>query len=169
MSSATPADAHHPDDLDPDALDPDDLDPDALDPDAGGPARPGVADLAWVFLGGTAGTTARAALSLTVPPVAQVPVIIAVVNIVGAFLLGLLLERLHRAGPDTGRRRTLRLALGTGVLGGFTTYSALAADTVGLLGTHPGPAIGYAVGTLVVGGIASLAGIVVGSRPRAAS
>lgn len=136
------------------------------DPDRIGPARPGLADLGWVFLGGTAGTALRAGVSLAVPPVGQIPVAIAVINIGGAFLLGLLLERLQRSGDDTGRRRTLRLALGTGLLGGFTTYSALAADTVGLAGTHPGAALGYAVGTLILGAIASLAGIAAGSLGR---
>ncbi|MFE1538284.1 CrcB family protein, partial [Corynebacterium bovis] len=48
------------------------------------------------------------------------------VNVVGALLLGLLTTVLARSGPDTGLRRTLRLGLGTGVLGGFTSYSALA-------------------------------------------
>ncbi|RRO85159.1 hypothetical protein CXF45_11620, partial [Corynebacterium bovis] len=49
------------------------------------------------------------------------------VNVVGALLLGLLTTVLARSGPDTGLRRTLRLGLGTGGLGGFTSYSALAA------------------------------------------
>src|SRR5699024_11239433 len=50
-------------------------------------------------------------------------------NISGAFLLGLLVESLSRRGADHGRRRDLRLLLGTGLLGGYTTYSALANDT----------------------------------------
>ena len=55
------------------------------------------------------------------------------VNLLGAFLLGLLLAGLARRGPDTGRRLTLRLLLGTGVLGGFTTYSTFSLDTVALV------------------------------------
>lgn len=38
------------------------------------------------------------------------------------------------SGPVHGRRRDLRLLLGTGLLGGYTTYSALATDTAAVLG-----------------------------------
>ncbi|EDK72308.1 camphor resistance CrcB protein 1 [candidate division TM7 genomosp. GTL1] len=48
------------------------------------------------------------------------------VNVVGAFLLGLLLQGLLHYGKDEGGRRVLRLALGTGFMGAFTTYSSLA-------------------------------------------
>ena len=120
-----------------------------------------------VFVGGALGTAARNGLSRLVPPVQQVPVAISVVNVVGAFLLGLLLQRLLRSGPDAGARRDLRLLAGTGVLGGFTTYSALATDTVTLLAAdHLGRALGYALGTLVLGALAAVAGIWCGSRGR---
>jgi len=48
------------------------------------------------------------------------------INVVGAFLLGVLLERLRRARGEPERRRLVRLFSGTGFLGCFTTYSALA-------------------------------------------
>lgn len=116
--------------------------------------------LALVFAGGTVGTAARELLAVTVPPVAGVSVVIVGINVAGAFLLGLLLESLARRGPDMGGRASLRLLLGTGVLGGFTTYSALATDT-GLLLAHDrlGAALLYALGTLVVGALAGWAGI----------
>jgi fluoride ion exporter CrcB/FEX len=47
----------------------------------------------------------------------------------------------------------------TGGLGGFTTYSALATETVILAASHPGRAIGYAMGTVILGAAASVAGI----------
>ena len=116
--------------------------------------------LTLVFAGGTVGTALRELLVITVPPVAGVPVVIVGINIVGAFLLGLLLETLTRRGPDEGRRRRLRLLLGTGVLGGFTTYSALATDTTVLLtGGAVGPALLYALGTVLIGALASWLGI----------
>ncbi|MGO4784764.1 CrcB family protein [Cryobacterium sp. W22_MBD10_FK3] len=120
--------------------------------------------LALVFAGGTVGTAARQLLAITVPPVAGVAVVIVGINVVGAFLLGLLLETLARRGPDDGRRRTLRLLLGTGVLGGFTTYSALATDTSLLLADERlGTALLYALGTLIVGALAAWAGILTGA------
>ncbi|GAA1426528.1 hypothetical protein GCM10009616_01350 [Microlunatus lacustris] len=119
--------------------------------------------LGLVFVGGTLGSGVRAAVSAGTPPLRGVPVAVLVVNVVGAFALGLLLQRLHRAGSDAGRRRDLRLLLGTGVLGGFTTYSALAADTAGLLTEgRLGAAALYAGGTLVLGLAAALAGLRVG-------
>ena len=116
--------------------------------------------LALVFAGGTIGTGLRQLLVLLVPPVDGVPVVIVGINVVGAFLLGLLLAALTRRGPDEGARLRVRLLLGTGVLGGFTTYSALATDTTVLLtGGAVGPALLYALGTVLIGGLASWLGI----------
>ena len=120
--------------------------------------------LALVFAGGTVGTALRELLAISVPPVAGVAVVLVGINIVGAFLLGLLLETLTRRGPDEGRRRELRLLLGTGVLGGFTTYSALATDTSLLLADNRlGTALLYALGTVLVGALASWSGIGAGA------
>jgi CrcB protein len=120
-----------------------------------------------VWVGGAAGTAARYLLSRAVPSFAGVPVATLVINVAGAFALGVLLEGLTRRGPDQGARRVLRLLLGTGFLGGFTTYSALAVDTDSLLrGGQVGHAIGYAGVTLLVGGAASLAGITLAGRRR---
>ena len=120
--------------------------------------------IALVFAGGTVGTAARELLAITVPPVAGVAVVIVGINVAGAFLLGLLLETLARRGPDEGRRRSLRLLLGTGVLGGFTTYSALATDTSLLLADDRlSTALIYALGTVIVGALAAWAGIGAGA------
>jgi CrcB protein len=122
---------------------------------------------ALVAAGGTVGTAARALVSRAIPHLGGLPVGILAVNLVGAYLLGLLLEALSRLGPDIGRRRRLRLLLGTGVLGGFTTYSALAVDTAGLLDTSRILAgAGYGLISVVVGGLASWAGIVTGRAVR---
>ncbi len=118
-----------------------------------------------VAFGGAIGTGAREAISLAIPPIGGLPVAILGINVVGAFLLGLLLESLLRRGPDAGRRRDLRLFLGTGVLGGFTTYSALAADSSVLL-IEGSDLVGvlYAVGSVVLGALASWGGIVLARR-----
>lgn len=120
--------------------------------------------LALVAGGGAVGTLARYALSAGIPPLAGWPAAVFTINVGGAFLLGLLLAVLSR-GPDDGMRRRMRLLLGTGVLGGFTTYSTFAVGADGLfVAAHPWQGVLYAVATVVVGTAASLAGIALGAR-----
>ncbi|WP_009885157.1 fluoride efflux transporter FluC [Brevibacterium aurantiacum] len=116
--------------------------------------------LGLALIGGTFGTAAREAITLALPSADGIPWAIFAVNILGAFLLGLLLDALARMGPDEGRRRRLRILVGTGFMGGFTTYSALAADTASLLGEgDAGAGVTYGLGTVLVGGLATWAGI----------
>jgi CrcB protein len=111
--------------------------------------------VALVAVGGAAGSLARYVLSRVLPPQHAVPVATLVENVTGAFLLGLLLESLVLAGPETPRRRRARLALGTGVLGGYTTYSSFALELHGLLAAgRAGLALAYALVTVVVGAVA---------------
>jgi len=81
--------------------------------------------LCAVWLGGAGGTAARYLLGSQVAGGSQLPLTTLMINVVGAFLLGMLLERLGRATGEPERRRLVRLLAGTGFLGGFTTYSAL--------------------------------------------
>lgn len=105
------------------------------------------------------------AISLADPHVAPFPVATFAINVTGAFVLGLLLELLARRGPDIGHRRAVRLLVGTGVLGGYTTYSAFAVETAALIRADQWWwAVAYAFGTVVIGGLLSLAGIVLGAR-----
>jgi CrcB protein len=97
-------------------------------------ARP----LGLVLLGGAIGTAGREGLHLLLPAEGGIPWSVFLVNIVGAALLGALLAHLAAVEPETPRRREVRLFVGTGILGGFTTYSALATDTVLLAGSRPG-------------------------------
>lgn len=120
--------------------------------------------LALVFAGGALGTAVRYLLTLSVPPVAGVPLITLLINVTGAFVLGWLLQALALRGPDEGGRRDARLFAGTGILGGYTTYSSLAVDTDGLIAAQSvGLSILYAVATIVLGAAASVAGIAVAS------
>ena len=88
------------------------------------------------------------------------PWIIGAINIGGSFLLGFVLDLLPRLGPDTGGRRVLRLFVGTGVLGGFTTYSALATDAASLTSDGlPLAGLGYALVSVILGVLAAAAGM----------
>lgn len=118
------------------------------------------------------GTGVREALALSFPATPDgFPVTIFAINVVGAFALGVLLETLSRRGPDAGRRRILRLLVGTGVLGGFTTYSSWTTDIASRLPGATDVAFAYAALSLVLGLVAALAGVAVGaavqrSRPE---
>lgn len=116
--------------------------------------------LAVVALGGAVGAEVRYQLTDAVAPAMSAPAITFVINVVGSLLLGVLLESLALRGPDVGVRRLLRLLLGTGFLGGFTTYSSLAVDAATYLDSgHWDTAIGYGLGSVISGVLAAAVGI----------
>ena len=102
--------------------------------------------LAVIAAGGAIGATARYAIALAWPARAGgFPVAILVVNIAGCALIGVLMV----LSTDVwSRQRLLRPFLGTGVLGGFTTFSTYAVDIQRLAaGAHPGIALLYLIVT----------------------
>lgn len=130
--------------------------------------RPTPLLIAVVALGGTVGTAIRYAVTHLIPATHLIPWATACVNVIGAFLLGLLLERLARSGGETPRRTLARLGLGTGLLGGLTTYSALALEVQDLLARGEVSAgLGYGLGSVSAGLLAAVLGIVVAGRARA--
>ncbi|MPV87974.1 CrcB family protein [Georgenia ruanii] len=106
---------------------------------------------AWaaVGVGGAAGTLARFGTDRLAGP-AEVPWSTFAVNIVGAFLLGLLLE-VYAARRPSRRGDRLRLLLGTGFLGGFTTYSTFARQVGVLLHGGALAGLGYAAAMVLTG------------------
>jgi CrcB protein len=69
-----------------------------------------------------------------------------IVNVAGSFLMGLL-AGYFAFRPGLGQHA--RLFLATGILGGFTTFSAFSLDTALLVERHAyGLAAGYAVGSV---------------------
>ena len=122
--------------------------------------RPHLHAILLVAAGGFLGTIARYFIGEAIPDWQGIPVGILTINLTGAFLLGLLIETLARSGPDAGWRRGLRFFVGTGVIGGFTTYSALTADTAILLHDGAtGTAAIYSLGTVLAGVVTTAAGI----------
>lgn len=115
--------------------------------------------LLLVLAGGTIGTAARLALGLALPD-QGFPWAILVANVTGALLIGLVAARLPASAE-------LRLFLATGVLGGFTTYSAFTTGTLALWTDAPLAACAYAAGSLVLGLAAAALGLRIG-RPRRA-
>lgn len=94
------------------------------------PRSPGMGErVGLVFLGGAAGALLRYLLLMATPGPAGVQLLtIFAINVLGALLLGYLVGAL-RHWPDP-RALRLRLLLGTGALGGFTTYSTFALQTL---------------------------------------
>ena len=132
-------------------------DPD-LGPEAEGPSGPieprGVHELTLlvaVLVGGVLGTLGRYELDLAWPtPAGRFPWSTFVINTSGALVLGSLLTVLLLAQP-LGHRQW-RALLGTGVLGGWTTYSTLAAAGATLVKAgHGATAAGYLVASLGAG------------------
>jgi CrcB protein len=80
-----------------------------------------------------------------------------IVNIAGSFAMGLLAGYFaFRPGVP----QHMRLFLTTGVLGGFTTFSAFSLDTALLIERHAyGAATGYVVGSVAAGLVALFVGI----------
>jgi CrcB protein len=125
--------------------------------------------LALVAVGGSLGVLARAAIEDAVDPTGPFPWPTFLINIGGAFVLAVLVEALTHARVRPKARRDLRLFAGTGMLGGFTTYSAFGLETGALL--REGKvvlALTYAVGTVALGLAASLLGVAL-ARPGSRS
>ena len=112
-------------------------------------------------LGGALGALARWALGAALPsPAGSWPIATLLVNLTGCLLIGVLLAVLiaRRADPAW-----LRPLLATGVLGGYTTYSAFALDTVHLVEAGAwAAAAGYVLASVVGGVLAVAAGLLLG-------
>lgn len=115
------------------------------------------ASLGLVALGGMLGTAARAALLLIDAPAWQ-ELSVPVINVVGALLLGAVTGWSARIAR-TRRAEQLRLLLGAGVMGGFTTYSTFAVQAVTTA------ALWITLTTVVLGTAAGWIGLLV-TRPR---
>jgi CrcB protein len=115
-----------------------------------------------IFLGGGLGSVARWLMADKVAAATTLafPWGTLAVNALGCGLLGLLTGWLAVRGQLS---EPWRLALATGVLGGFTTYSAFTLDAVALWERgQPWAAGGYTLLTLAAGFLALLAGLALG-------
>lgn len=113
--------------------------------------------LLFVALGGALGSALRYLVNITLPRLMGhgFPYATMTVNVVGSFLMGVLVVVLAMKGGN-------RFApfLMTGVLGGFTTFSAFSLDAATLWKAgEVTTAAGYVIGTVVLGLAALFAGM----------
>ncbi len=83
------------------------------------------------------------------------------VNIIGSLAMGALVGWLARGTIAAPNAEPLRLLIGVGLLGGFTTFSAFSSELITML--HRGQtmlALGYAAASLVAGMAAVIIGLV---------
>lgn len=111
-----------------------------------------------VALGGAVGSVTRFGVGLAAARLFGLafPWGTLVVNIIGGLAMGLMAARI---APDN---ENLRLLVGTGLLGGFTTFSAFSLETVRLMEHQPGLAALYALASVVLSVGACWAGFTLG-------
>lgn len=124
-------------------------------------------EMVAVAAGGVIGTGLRFTLDTVIPHTdTEFPLSTLLINVVGSFVLGALVATLWRR---TGTPNWLKVGLGTGTVGSFTTFSALIVSLV--TEAHHGLwmlAVLYLVLSLLLGFGAALLGLSVGRRPRPA-
>ncbi|MDE3195398.1 MAG: fluoride efflux transporter CrcB [Acidobacteriota bacterium] len=107
-----------------------------------------------VTIGGGAGALARYVVTLQVNEKfdpARFPLATFLINILGSFLIGLLMVLLDR---EDLLHPNLRPLLVTGVLGGFTTFSSFEWEVFSLGRHTPPSALFYAIVSVVLGWLA---------------
>ena len=77
------------------------------------------------------------------------------INIAGSFAMGVFVELLARRFNASNE---LRLFVTTGILGGFTTFSAFSLEATMLWSRSPALSIGYAAASVALGAALCLAG-----------
>lgn len=113
--------------------------------------------LVLVAIGGAAGTLLRYGVSQAAPVGADTfPTTTLIINVMGALALGLLLGALTRHRPTDTLWRPL---VGVGVLGGYTTFSTFAVESVQLIRTDRVlTAAAYVTTSILVGVLAARLG-----------
>ena len=118
--------------------------------------------LGVIALGGAIGALARYGLAEAIPHRAGAfPWATFLTNVIGCLLIGVLLVVIIEARTVHPLSRPF---LGTGVLGGFTTFSTFSVETERLIGDRPLTAVAYFFGTVAVALLAVQTGVVVTRR-----
>lgn len=114
--------------------------------------------VAFVFVGGAVGTVARESLDL-ITPTDLLLFTTFLINIAGSFALAVVYAALLARDGSPASRRRIRLLVGTGFMGGFTTYGSFAVGVAAAASRGAvGDAVLYALGSVILGVGAALLG-----------
>ncbi len=110
--------------------------------------------------GAVIGSSLRYAISLSFPAtmILSFPWPTLLVNLLGSFLIGFFSVNTNLMDDEAKRAFYV-----TGVLGGFTTFSALAVETIDMV-SHPLSAIGYLILTFVGGFLFAQFGVMIKAK-----
>jgi fluoride exporter len=121
-----------------------------------------------VFVGGGLGAVARYAFGvgfLRAVGTARPWTATFCVNVLGGLAMGVLAAWLSHKGAAGAAAERLRLLLGVGLLGGFTTFSTFSLEVAGLLQRRAwAEGLGYAAASAVFCVLAVFAGLALGRR-----
>ena len=119
-----------------------------------------------VLAGGAIGTALRLGVDVLLPHGGSLfPVGTLLVNLAGSFALAVLVARVWPSAVEW-----VRAGLGPGLLGSFTTFSALAVSAVDLTSAGAGPeAVVYVVASVAGGLAAALLGLRLAGATRAST
>lgn len=111
-----------------------------------------------VAIGGALGSVLRYGVTLAAGRMTGLPLGTLAVNVAGSFVMGFLAAVLVTRG-----NQHLAPFLMTGLLGGFTTFSAFSLDALNLWQrAGAGPAVGYVTGSVLLSLLAVVAGLAIG-------
>ncbi len=114
----------------------------------------------WVALAGGLGAGARFVADglLTARSRRTLPVATLTINVLGSFLLGVIVGWVNNGGPEA-----VRAVAGVGFLGGFTTFSTASVELVRLVrADRPRAAVALAVAMVVLSVGAAVLGLALG-------
>lgn len=116
----------------------------------------------YIFLGGVVGTTVRELFEFLQPSSIVWPWATFLINICGAFILGLMTGVLALRASTTGRK-LFSSFFGTGMMGAFTTYGTFVTETERYLKGWIAMATLYALASIILGIFAAWCGFAVAS------
>jgi len=120
-------------------------------------------NLLYVAIGGGLGAVGRYSLGLAFERVggSGFSYSTMVANIIGSFLMGLLVVWLLGKGEAA---ESYRLLLGVGLLGGFTTFSSFSLEAMNLLKQGMGPFLAYVLASVIISLLAIAMGLYLGRQ-----